>query len=95
MFVSENPEHDTPIFVAANAWARRITLYLGGRPGRPSWMSKGTYDSMPKTIELREIQYVIAKPGRKQQPFVIVTTMTEVSGEDAVSPDELAELFDF
>ena len=65
------------------------------RPGRPSWMNKAMYDSMPKTIELREIQYVITKPGRKQQPFVIVTTMTEISGDDAVCQDELAELFGF
>lgn len=65
------------------------------RPPRPPWMSNEVYDSMPKTIELREIQYVITKPGRKQQPFVIVTTMTEVRGDEAVSADELAELFSF
>lgn len=65
------------------------------RPGRPSWMSKEMYDSMPKSIELREIRYVITKPGRKQDPFVIVTTMTDVDGEDAVLYEDLAELFGF
>ena len=58
-------------------------------------MSKKMYESTPETIELREVRYVITQPGRKQQPFVIVTTMTEVSGETAVTKDELADLFGF
>ena len=65
------------------------------RPGRPPWMSKEMYDSMPKSIELREIRYVITKPGRKQDPFVIVTTMTDIEGADAVQYEDLAELFGF
>ena len=65
------------------------------RPHRPPWMSKEMYDSMPKSIELREIRYVITKPGRKQDPFVIVTTMTDVSGKNAVEYEDLAELFGF
>jgi putative transposase len=46
-------------------------------------------------FELREIRYVITKPGRKQDPFVIATTKIDVDGEDAVLPEELAELFGF
>lgn len=65
------------------------------RPGRPSWMSKELYDSMPKSIELREIRYVITKPGRKQDPFVIATTITEVDGDGAVQHEDLAKLFGF
>jgi hypothetical protein len=65
------------------------------RPGRPPWMSKEQYDTMPKSIELREIGYVIEEPGRKQQPFVIVTTMLDATGEDAVTKDDLSELFGF
>ena len=58
-------------------------------------MSKEMFDSMPKSIELREIRYVITKPGRKQDPFVIVTTMTDTDGQDAVQHEDLAELFGF
>jgi hypothetical protein len=47
------------------------------RPNRPPWMSQELYNSMPKSIELREIRFVITKPGRKQDPFIIVTTMTD------------------
>ncbi len=58
-------------------------------------MSKEMYDSIPPTIELREIRYVVTKPGRRQQPFVIVTTMSDVDGDAAVTRDELADLFGF
>ena len=53
------------------------------------------YDTTPQSIELREIRYVITKPGRKQDPFAIVTTMTDVDGEDAVQYEDLAKLFGF
>jgi putative transposase len=65
------------------------------RSRRPSWMSEELYDSMPSSIELREIRYVITKRGRKQDPFVIVTTMTEIEGDDSVQSEDLAELFRF
>lgn len=65
------------------------------RPGRPAWMGQAMYDSMPKTIELREIRYTITEPGRRQQPFVIVSTLTEAKGENGVRPNEFAELFGF
>src|SRR6056297_743334 len=58
-------------------------------------MSKERCDTMPQSIELREIRYVMTKPGRKQDPFVIVTTMTDVDGKDAVQYEDLAELFGF
>lgn len=70
-------------------------LIAWNRPGRPPWMSKAMYDSMPKTIELREVRYMIIKPGRKQQPFVVVTTMTSIHGDNAVQAEDLAELFGF
>ena len=62
---------------------------------RPEWMSKEEYDLLPNEITLREIRYVIEEPGRKQQPFVIVTTMLDSKGENAVTKDEIAELFGF
>lgn len=65
------------------------------RPNRPPWMSQELYNSMPKSIELREIRFVITKPGRKQDPFIIVTTMTDVQSDDAVQYEDLAELFGF
>jgi hypothetical protein len=70
-------------------------LVTWNRPDRPLWMSRKLYQSMPENIELREIRYVITQPGRKHQPFVVITTLDQVDGNDAVSHDEIAELFGF
>ena len=56
-------------------------------------MSKEEYSLLPDEITLREIRYVIQEPGRKQQPFVIVTTMLDAKGDNAITTDEIAELF--
>jgi hypothetical protein len=65
------------------------------RPPRPDWMSKAMYATIPASITLREIRFVIHEPGRKQQPFIIVTTLFHNEGKQEVSSEELAELFGF
>ena len=65
------------------------------RPSRPEWMSRELYESMPPSITLREIRYVVTEPGRKQQPLVIVTTMFQHEGRQEVSHEDIAELFGF
>ena len=45
------------------------------RPPRPAWMSNALYEQMPATLRLREIRYTVEEPGRKQQPFVVITTL--------------------
>jgi hypothetical protein len=65
------------------------------RSVRPKWMSKTDYDELPKELRLREIGYVIEEPGRKQQPFVIVTTMLGETDSDNASKDEIASLYGF
>ena len=65
------------------------------RSARPEWMSKDEYEKLPKSIELREIGYTLTEPGRKQEPFVVVTTMIAAKGEDALTNDDLSELYRF
>ena len=65
------------------------------RPPRPDWMSPELYDLMPRSITLREIRYMVTEPGRKQQPFVIVTTLYQQEGKQEVSHEDIAELFGF
>jgi putative transposase len=65
------------------------------RPPRPTWMSKEMYESMPLEIVLREIRYVVSEPGRKQDPFIIVTTLYHKEGKQDVTIDDIAELFGF
>jgi len=82
-------------FRRGRRFGKRDHVVRWDRPGRPPWMSKEQYASIPNSIELREIGFVIEEPGRKQQPFVIVTTMLKITGKEAVTKDDLAELFGF
>lgn len=66
------------------------------RPPRPKWMSPEMFETMPQEIVLREIRYIINEPGRKQDPFVIVTTLFEAEQrKQEVTYDDIAELFGF
>ena len=62
---------------------------------RPEWMSKEEYATLPDEIVLREVKYMIDEPGRKQEPFIVATTMLEAKGETGVTRDEIAELYGF
>lgn len=65
------------------------------RPQRPAWMTPERYATLPLTLELREVRYTRSKPGRKQQPLVIITTLLSATGEQGVSVDELGELYSY
>jgi len=60
------------------------------RPQRPDWMDEATYERMPATIEVREIQVNVSKPGFRVASFVAVTTLTDAK---AYSREEVAELY--
>jgi hypothetical protein len=60
------------------------------RPQKPEWMDQQTYDRMPASIEVREIQVHVGRPGFRTESLVVVTTLTD-SGEYA--KDDIAELY--
>ena len=62
---------------------------------RPEWMSKEEYASLPNEITLREIRYMIEEPGRKQEAFIVATTMLDPQGESAATKDQIAELYGY
>ena len=53
------------------------------------------HESMPLSITLREIRYVVIEPGRKHDPFDIVTTLFDEEGKQEVSYEDIAGLFSF
>jgi putative transposase len=65
------------------------------RGPRPAWMTQEQYEQLPKSITLREVRYVIEKPGRKQSPYVIITTILETKGEKGASYGDLQDLYGF
>jgi len=80
-------------FTKSKRLGKNDYLYVWHRPLKSSWMTKEFYDSLPTQILIRQIEYIIDTPGRKQQPFVIVTTMLQPTGDDGVSYDDIAQLY--
>jgi len=60
------------------------------RPLKPAWMDQATYDRMPASLEVREVEVCVSEPGFRTQSFVVVTTLTDAA---AYSKDDIAELY--
>ena len=70
-------------------------VVIWSRGARPNWMTKEEYEKLPSQIVLRETKYVISKAGRKQKPFIVITTMVDPSEDKGTSASEIAELYGF
>ena len=55
-------------------------------------MDQATYDSIPETIELRELRFNIVVPGRRTKVLTIVTTLSDA---DEFTKEDIAELYGF
>jgi putative transposase len=60
------------------------------RPERPAWMDQETYDSMPESIEMREVHVQVNQPGFRVESLVVVTTLTDAN---AYTREDIAELY--
>ncbi|MFQ5464221.1 MAG: IS4 family transposase [Phycisphaerae bacterium] len=60
------------------------------RPEKPEWMDQQTYDRMPASIQIREIQVQAGQPGFRTDSFVVVTTLMD-AGE--YTKDDVAQLY--
>jgi hypothetical protein len=60
------------------------------RPEKPAWMDTETYDRMPASILVREIQVHTGQPGFRTESFVVVTTLTD--GEE-YTKDDITQLY--
>lgn len=60
------------------------------RPQRPEWMDRATYDRMPKSIEVREVQVHVDQPGFRVESLVVVTTLVDAK---IYSREEIAALY--
>jgi putative transposase len=60
------------------------------RPAKPDWMDQETYERMPASIRVREVEVQVHQPGFRVDSFVVVTTLTDA---DQYSRDDLAELY--
>lgn len=47
------------------------------KPPRPDWMDEETYAALPATLQVREVRYTVATPGRRTKKIVIATTLLD------------------
>ena len=60
------------------------------RPVKPAWMDQATYERMPLSIQVREVQVQVHQPGFRVESFVAVTTLLDA---DEYTKDDVAELY--
>ena len=60
------------------------------RPQKPDWMDQETYDRMPESLTLRQIEVNVTEPGFRVESLVVVTTLTDTK---TYSKDDIAELY--
>src|ERR1700730_5062734 len=65
-------------------------VVVWSRPNKPEWMDQATYEQMPKSIELREVEVAVPQPGFRTESLVVVTTLTDAR---RYTRADLAELY--
>lgn len=60
------------------------------RPAKPDWMDQKTFDRLPESIELRELEVHVDQPGFRTESFVVVTTLHDAA---AYPKEDVAELY--
>jgi len=60
------------------------------RPDKPDWMDQATYDQMPESLTLRQLDVQVDQPGFRVESFVVVTTL---AASKEYSTFDIAELY--
>jgi hypothetical protein len=76
-FVTRVHQLRTVDFRRGRRWGRGDHQVVWRRPVKPDWMDPATYDRMPGSIEVREIQVQVDHPGFRVESLVVVTTLTD------------------
>jgi putative transposase len=60
------------------------------RPQKPTWMDPQTYEQIPESITLRQIEVNVEEPGFRVDSLTVVTTLTDAK---EYFTDDIAELY--
>jgi hypothetical protein len=60
------------------------------RPAKPRWLDDEIYARMPRSIEIREVEVRVNKPGFRSDSLVVVTTLTDA---DEYTADDVRDLY--
>jgi len=65
-------------------------LIVWKKPACPEWMDEATYNSLPDTMQLRELRYEVHRPGFRVSRITIATTLTDAA---LYTAEDIAELY--
>jgi putative transposase len=60
------------------------------RPPRPDWMDETTYQRMPASLQVRELQVQVSQPGFRVESLVVVTTLIDAT---TYTQEDIGELY--
>jgi hypothetical protein len=60
------------------------------RPAKPDWMDQATYESMPPSITLRQLEVKVHQPGFRVESLMVVTTLIDAK---KYTKQDIAELY--
>ncbi len=60
------------------------------RPAKPDWMDQATYETMPPSITLRQLQVKVHQPGFRVESLMVVTTLIDAK---KYTQQDIAELY--
>lgn len=89
-FVTRLHQQRTADFRRGRRLGRGDHLVRWLRPAKPDWMDQETYDRMPESIEVRELEVHLDQPGFRSESLVVVTTLTDAQKYPKA---DLAELY--
>ena len=89
-FVVRLHQHRTADFRRGKRLGKKDHLVCWQRPAKPDWMDQATYDRMPESIQVRQLEVHVDQPGFHTESFVVVTTLTD---EREYSTADVAELY--
>ena len=77
-------------FRTGQSLGQRNHLVRWPKPSRPDWMDQETYASLPKELELRELEVAIQRQGFRTIKLIIITTLLDAQ---KYLPEDLAEVY--
>jgi putative transposase len=65
-------------------------IVLWTRPARPTWMTVDEYESIPKSLVVREVRVAIEEPGFRVEQLILATTLLDAK---EYPQEEIADLY--
>ncbi len=89
-FVTRLHQCRTADFRRGRSLGKHDHVVTWSRPTRPEWMDQETYDRMPESLTLRELNVQVQEAGFRVESFVVVTTLVDAR---KYPRDDIADLY--